>query len=45
MFMIWIETDKDASWKKLIIAMQHPSVKLDKLAADINQKLQKRGTK
>ena len=43
--MIWIETGGDVSWKKLLNALQDPSVKLDSLAADVKQKLQKRGMK
>ena len=45
MFMIWIETGGDVSWKKLLNALQDPSVKLDNLAADVKKKLQKRGMK
>ena len=41
MFIKWLETDKDASWKQLITELQRPGVKLNALAEQINKKLQK----
>ena len=41
MFIKWLKTDKDASWKKLITEMQRPGVQLNALAEEINRKLQK----
>ena len=36
----WLETDKDASWEKLIRGLQHPSVELNYLADQVTRKLQ-----
>ena len=41
MFIKWLKTDNDASWKKLIIELQRPGVQLNALAKEINRKLQK----
>lgn len=41
MFRKWLETDKDASWEQLIIALQSPGVQLNFLAEEIKKKLQK----
>ena len=41
MFIQWLETDKDASWEKLLLALQSPAVQLYYLAEQINKKLQK----
>ena len=41
MFIKWLETDRDASWKQLITELQCPGVKLNALAEQINKKLQK----
>ena len=40
MFIKWLQTDKDASWKQLITALQS-SVQLYTLAEQIKKKLQK----
>ena len=37
MFKKWLETDKDASWKKLIAALQSPGVQLNYLAENIQK--------
>ena len=39
----WLKTDKDASWRQLIKALQQPGVELNYLADDIRDQLQKRG--
>ena len=41
MFIKWLETDKDASWKQLIIELQCPGVRLNALAEQIKKKLRK----
>ena len=40
-FIKWLDTDKDASWKQLITALQCPSVELHYAAEEIKNKLQK----
>ena len=40
MFVKWLDTDKDASWKRLIAALQCPGVELNYLAEQIKNKLQ-----
>ena len=37
MFIKWLETDKDASWERLITALQSSSVQLDFLAEQIKK--------
>ena len=44
MFMKWLNTDKDASWRKLIAALEYPSVELNYLAEQIKGILQKGNT-
>ena len=41
MFVIWLDTDEDASWKKLIAALQCPGVELNCLAERIKRLLHK----
>ena len=41
MFAQWLETDKDASWKQIITALQSSGVQLNTLAEQIKMKLQK----
>ena len=41
MFIKWLDTDKDASWKQLITALQCSSVELHNAAEKIKMKLQK----
>ena len=41
MFIKWLETDKDASWEQLLMALQSPAVQLNSLAEQIKKKLQK----
>ena len=41
MFIKWLEADKDASWEKLITALQSSSIQLNSLAEEIIKKLQK----
>ena len=44
MFIKWLETDKDASWKQLIIELQRPGVQLNALTEQIKKKLRKSKT-
>ena len=41
MFIKWLETDKKASWKQLIMALQCPGVQLTTVAEQIERKIQK----
>jgi len=41
MFMKWQETDKDANWRQLIVALQLPGIELNYLATEIKKMLQK----
>ena len=41
MFTVWLQTDVDASWEKLINALQTPGLKLDQSALQIAKKLGK----
>ena len=43
MFDRWLETDKVATWKKLVIALEYPGVELHYLAQEIKNSF-KRGT-
>ena len=44
MFIKWLDTDEDASWKQLITALQFPSVELHNAAEQIKMKLRKSKT-
>ena len=37
MFRKWLDTDKDASWKKLIAALQSPGIQLNNIAENIQK--------
>jgi len=41
MFMKWQETDKDSSWRQLIVALQSPGIELNYLATEVKKMLQK----
>ena len=41
MFKKWLDTNNEASWKQLIIALQYPAVQLNNLAEQIKKKLHK----
>ena len=42
MFKKWIDTDTNASWEKLIKALQQQSIQLDNCAEQIRKKLKSR---
>ena len=41
MFRKWLETDTNASWKKLIAALQSPAIQLNFLAKNIQKMMLK----
>ena len=41
MFRKWLETDNDASWKQLLIALRYPGIQLNTLSEQIKKKLHK----
>ena len=43
MFIRWLKTNKDASWKQVIEALQYPGIHLNYIASQIKENLQKRG--
>ena len=39
MFRIWLKTDGDLDWNRIVNALKSPGVSLDSLATELEQKL------